>query len=200
MIIGKLKGVIDSLFEDHLILMVQGVGYTVFAPSKTLSRFEVGEAATLFIEHIIREDHQQLCGFAEESERGAFKTLLGVQGVGVRVALSLLSVLTSQELAEAIINQDKTLLSRADGVGPKLAGRLVLELKDKVSAFLGAGVISSLPRESIPSFIEDAIQGLVSLGYNRYEASQVVNTVKNAHPEAKEAGLIRLSLQKLSKV
>lgn len=201
--IGKLSGYVDCCYRDHLILMVQGVGYVLWASAKTLSQIpESGEPCMLWVEHIFKQDSQQLCGFFNEKERTCFRLLMDVQGVGVRVALAILSTLTPYELAQAILSQDKTLLTRADGVGPKLAGRLVLELKDKALQFSDHEIsLSALNNQPIASTnIQDAISGLIALGYSRTEAVSTLNDVAMNNNDASTQDLIRLSLQKLARI
>jgi len=195
--IAKLTGILDSVTSDCVVVDVGGVGYSVNASVKTLGRLpQVGEKASLLIEHIIRQDHQQLCGFYDENERQCFRSLLGVQGVGVKVALSILSVLTPDELLSAIVHQDKTMLTRAEGVGPKVAGRIVLELKDKKLGFL-SDMPSSIQEGD--SSLQDALQGLIGLGYSRSEAAGALSkVVQGAGAEAAPSTLIRLALQTLA--
>ncbi|HKY95889.1 MAG TPA: Holliday junction branch migration protein RuvA, partial [Kiloniellales bacterium] len=184
--IGKLTGRIDELGEGHVILDVNGVGYLVFASARTLSRLgERGTGAGLLIETHVREDHIHLYGFADAAERAWFRLLNTVQGVGSRVALSILSVLSPSELTQAIAAQDRKTLNRASGVGPKLAQRLVTELKDKVGNIaLGMGAWQSgtdappaaagLGTASLGKAAEDAVSALEGLGYRRVEAFQAV--------------------------
>jgi len=128
--IGKLRGVIDSIDEDGLILDVGGVGYLVAASARTLRALSApGEAAELLIETHVREDAIRLYGFLTIAERDWFRTLQGVQGVGAKVALGILGALTAEALSTAVARQDKAMMARAPGVGPKLAARLVLELR-----------------------------------------------------------------------
>ena len=134
--IGKLKGVIDSYGEDFVILDVHGVGYVVQCSSRTLQKLPPpGEAAALAIETQVREDAIRLFGFLSDAERDWFRLLQTVQGVGSKVALAILGILSPGELATALATQDKTMVSRASGVGPKLAARIVADLKDKAPAF-----------------------------------------------------------------
>ena len=130
--IAKLKGIIDTIGEDYCIVDVGGVGYLVFASSKTLGRLGKGTAASLLIETVVREDSITLYGFADAWEKEWFNTLTRVQGVGAKVCLSILSVLSPGQLAQAVSAQDKASFTRASGVGPKLAARIVTELKDKI--------------------------------------------------------------------
>ena len=130
--IAKLRGLIDTIGDDYCIIDVNGVGYLVSASSKTLGKLAQGEEATLLTEMVVREDSLSLFGFADAWEKEWFTTLTKVQGVGAKVCLSILSVLTPAQLSQAISAQDKTSFCRASGVGPKLAARIVTELKDKI--------------------------------------------------------------------
>ena len=131
--IGKLTGLVDSSGDDWALIDVSGVGYQVFSSRRTLGRLPVrGDPVSLLIETHVREDHIHLYGFIDQAERDWFRLLGTVQGVGAKMALAILSALSPEELIQAIAAQDKTLLTRASGVGPKLAGRVVAELKDKV--------------------------------------------------------------------
>ena len=178
--IGKLKGLIDSYGEDFVILDVNGVGYVVQCSARTLQRLPpVGEAAALAIETQVREDAIRLFGFTSDAERDWFRLLQTVQGVGAKVALAILSILAPGELADAIATQDKATVARAQGVGPKLAARIVAELKDKAPAFGSvdpnvvrlAGVEEA---KSAPRPVQDAISALVNLGYGRPQAAAAV--------------------------
>src|SRR5688572_4636847 len=137
--IGKLTGRVDDVAEDHAILDVGGVGYLIFASAKTLGQLVSGQAASLRIETHVREDHFHLYGFTSEAERAWFKTLNTVQGVGVKMALAILSVFTPDQLLTAIGAQDKKAFTTVSGVGPKLAERIVTELKSTVAKMSGAG-------------------------------------------------------------
>ena len=189
--IGKLKGVIDSFGEDYLILDVNGVGYVVNCSSRTLAHLpRAGEPATLAIETQVREDAIRLFGFQSEAERDWFRLLQSVQGVGAKVALALLSTLSVDDLASAVAGQDKAMVARAPGVGPKLAARIVAELKDKAPAFAGAAT---------PSAARDAISALCNLGYGRPQAQAAVNASLAAlGPEADASALIRRGLKELA--
>jgi Holliday junction DNA helicase RuvA len=134
-VIAKLKGIVDSVATDSAVIDVGGVGYLVSASSRTLRDLVAGGAATMLVETIVREDAIALYGFLETAERDWFRILTTVQGVGARVALSILSTLSPDEIARAIAAQDRATLSRPAGVGPKLAARLATELKDKAAAF-----------------------------------------------------------------
>ncbi len=182
--IGRLKGIIDAVDEDRLIIDVGGVGYLVFCSGKTLhSVGGSGSGAALFIETHVREDHIHLYGFATEAEQKWFRILTNVQGVGAKVALALLSAFTPNEMMQAIAAQDKAFLSKATGVGPKLALRLVTELKDKVGSIIAD---SRLPipdlkgrQPAMDNMRNDAISALTNLGIARMDAFLAVNKVAN---------------------
>jgi holliday junction DNA helicase RuvA len=201
--IGKLKGLIDSVDEDALVIDVNGVGYVVAASSRTLRNLpRIGEAATLHIETQVREDSIRLFGFLAVQERDWFRLLQTVQGVGAKVALAILGVLSSADLAGAIARQDKAMVARAPGVGPKLAARLVLELKDKAPLLgvsdLGGDIASAAPAR-LPQPAQDAVLALVNLGYARPQASlAVARGVAALGAEAQTAALIRLGLKELA--
>lgn len=205
--IAKLKGLVDSSGDDWVVLDVNGVGYLVFCSARTLSRLPAaGEAAALVVETHVREDHIHLYGFISEAERSFFRLLLTVQGVGAKVALALLSVGDITQLSQAIAAQDKATLSRAAGVGPKLAARIASELKDKVSSLsLGApvaGVVMTTPKEAIaePSVLEDAVSALVNLGYARLDAFAAVGRAAAALGQgAAVSALIGAALRDLGK-
>ncbi len=174
--IAKLTGLVDSVAADSCIIDVGGVGYHAFASRRTLDRLGAGQPAVLHIETHVREDHFHLFGFIDQAERDWFRLLTSVQGVGGRVALAILGVLDPDRLSIAILAQDKALLTQADGVGPKLAGRIVGELKDKagVGSF-GAALADGLPAAagSLPEGAgptADAISALINLGYGRADA------------------------------
>ena len=199
--IARLKGLVEQIGEDWAVIDVQGVGYLVFCSSKTLSRLpRVGEAVALFIETHVREDHIHLYGFFEEAERAWFRLLQTVQGVGSKVALAILSTLSGDDLANAIASGDKAMLSRPNGVGPKLAARLAVELKDKVAGIASAGSFAPAMAAATGGVLEDAISALVNLGYRRAEAQMAVVKAKAALGEgAATPALIRVGLQELGK-
>lgn len=200
--IAKLKGIVDSIGTDWLILDVQGVGYHVHASSKTLSSLPgVGAATSLLIDMLIRNELPALFGFTDAHEQACFQKLITVQGVGPKVALAILSALSPDELALAIYNQDKTQVSRADGVGPKLAARLITELKDKLmTPKLGAGEHSGGTQAATsPSAITDVLSALENLGYKRSEVSFFVSKAVELHgTNADTAILLKASLALLS--
>lgn len=203
--IGKLKGVIDGVGEDHVIIDVQGVGYVVQASSRTLQGLHNGEAVTLFIETQVREDAIRLFGFTTEQEREWFRLLQSVQGVGAKVALAILSILSGGEIATAIGTQDKAMIGRAPGVGPKLAQRIVTELKDKSPALtaidLGLSTLAaSVAERAAPKPVADAISALANLGYPQASAmSAIAAAVKALGDGAETSALIRQGLKELAK-
>ena len=205
-LIGKLKGVVDAYGEDFVIVDVHGVGYVVHCSSRTLQNLpKTGEAATLSIETHVREDMIRLYGFRSDVEREWFRLLQTVQGVGAKVALGILSVLDPGGLATAIATGDKASVARGPGVGPKLAARIVAELKDKAPAF--AGVDPALIRLSdaiedrgAPPPVKDAVSALVNLGYAQVQASAAIAAaLKQAGEEAETKTLIRLGLRELAR-
>jgi Holliday junction DNA helicase RuvA len=202
--IAKLTGVLDSTGSDWLIIDVGGVGYQVFASSRTLSQLpQQGEKFVLLIETLVRNEQTQLFGFGEEIERNWFRLLLAIQGVGAKVGLALLSALSCEELHQAILTQDQALITRADGVGPKLAGRIVLELKSKVGGF-AAGLSrtaadSQTGVSSISGGMSEAISALTNLGYRRAEAIEAIaKSTQTLGPGASTELLIRHGLNLLS--
>lgn len=215
--IAKLRGLVDTIGEDYCIVDVNGVGYLVFVSAKTIAKLAVGIEASLLIETVVREDSITLFGFADALEKEWFNTLTKVQGVGAKVCLSILSALSPMQLAQAVSAQDKASFTRANGVGPKLAARIVTELKDKVVMAPVAEFVKEVnmnlsvneqtenyqdalvSRADDPSKMEDAISALVNLGYQRLEAYRAVNLALNNHPDADVSELIKLSLKEFAK-
>jgi Holliday junction DNA helicase RuvA len=203
-VIAKLKGIVDSIDSDSAVIDVGGVGYLVSASSRTLRDLVAGGEATMLVETIVREDAISLYGFLETAERDWFRILTTVQGVGARVALSILSTLSPDEIARAIAAQDRATLSRPAGVGPKLAARLATELKDKAAAFGIAPVAKGVaaPPASAPagSINEDAVSALVNLDYKRVEAFGAVARVTQRLGEgATFDAVVRAALQELAR-
>jgi len=198
--IARLKGLVDQVGEDFAVIDVQGVGYLLFCSTRTLSRLpRVGEAVALYVETHVREDHIHLFGFLDEEERAWFRLLQTVQGVGSKVALAILSTLSGNDLANAIAAGDKAMLSRPSGVGPKLAARLAVELKDKVAGIAPAGSFAPA-MAATASGLEDAISALVNLGYRRPEAQTAVIKASAVLGEgAATPALIRAGLKELGK-
>jgi len=204
--IGKLKGLIDSYGEDYVILDVQGVGYQVHCASRTLQALPPrGEAATLSIETYVREDQIKLFGFRSDTEREWFRLLQTVQGVGAKVALAVLGTLAPADLANAIALRDKATVARTPGVGPKVAERIVTELKDKAPALANVDpavvqLSGAIDERRAPRPVADAISALINLGYGQPQAAAAVAAATRIAGEGAEtAQLIRLGLKELAK-
>lgn len=216
--IAKLRGIIDTIGEDFCIIDVNGVGYLVFASAKTLSKLVRGNEVSLRIETVVREDSISLYGFYDAWEKEWFSTLTKVQGVGAKVCLSILSALSPSQLSQAIAAQDKASFTRANGVGPKLAARIVTELKDKIVTIplsaengeLAKGMTMDATEETEtyedkleartenPNLMEDAISALVNLGYQRLEAYRAVN-IAMADSKAEDVStVIKLALKEFA--
>jgi Holliday junction DNA helicase RuvA len=204
--IGKLKGVIDAYGEDSVILDVNGVGYEVHCSARTLQALPApGEAATLSIETHVREDMIRLYGFSSDAERGWFRLLQTVQGVGAKVALAVLGTLKPSDLATAVAMRDKAMVARSPGVGPKVAERIVTELKDKAPAFaeLDPAVVhlaGAVDEKRAPKPVADAVSALVNLGYGQPQAAAAIAAASRAAGEgADTATLIRQGLKELAR-
>lgn len=205
--IGKLKGIIDEIGEDHCIVDVGGVGYVAHCSPRTLAALEgTGTAVALFIETYVREDMIRLYGFRSALEREWFRLLQNnVQGVGAKVALSVLSTLSPAELANAIALKDVAMVARAPGVGRKVAERIVTELKSKAPAYAGEatgtiGLKQELGEGVAPAPVSDAVSALANLGYSRDVAANAVAVALKSAGESAEAGtLIRLGLRELAR-
>lgn len=205
--IGKLRGKVDAIGESHLIVDVGGVGYEVQASARTLRAMKIGDDVTLTIDTYVREDAIRLFGFSSEVERSWFRTLQNVQGVGAKVALGVLGVLSPPDLAQAIALQNWAVVEQAPGVGKKLAQRIVMELKDKAPALSvaglggpgvsGGGTMAAPPEGNAAA---ESISALTNLGYNPLQATQAVAVaVKELGSDADTAKLIRRGLKELSR-
>ena len=202
--IGRLRGTLDTLDEDRAVIDVGGVGYLVACPTRTLAALpRPGEAVDLLIETQVRAESITLYGFRTAAERSWFRLLQTVQGVGARVALAILSVLGPDELARAVAAQDKAALGRASGVGPRLAGRIASELKDRLTELPGAvggpapDAIAVMPGGPAG----EAVSALVHLGYGRSEAhAAIAKAVGALGAAAPLEALIRTGLQELARV
>ena len=202
--IGKLRGYVDGIFDTFIYLDVNGVGYRVFCSTKTMSSLSKGEEVTLFVETQVREDHIHLFGFLSLAEQEVFNTLTGVQGVGAKVGMAILSVLGLNEIAMAVATGDSKAFTRVSGIGPKLATRIVTELKGKsgllnadmmeINATPATGSISSDAR-----ILQDAISALVNLGYSRTEAGIKASETLKLNPDAALSDVIRLTLKEMGK-
>lgn len=220
--IAKLKGIIDNIGEDCCIIDVNGVGYLVNMSSRSLSKLKQGEYASLLIETVIKEDSITLFGFQTAWEKEWFTTLTKIQGVGGKVCLSILSVLTPAQLSQAVSAQDKSSFLRASGVGPKLAARLVTELKDKIVTipieFMSgqelnkqtsqqsetstkSKTVSTPPQDStdiVYTKTEDVTSALTNLGYQKIDAYRVASEVCLNNPNEELSTLIRLALKEFN--
>lgn len=199
--IASLSGIVDQVADDSVVVDVNGVGYLVFAASRTLARLPArGEPVRLLIETHVREDHIHLYGFADEGERGWFRLLTTVQGVGAKTALAVLSALTPDALTAAVMAQDKAALTEADGVGRKLAQRIVMELRDKLGAVaLTPATLARDTETEGASIAGDAVSALVNLGYPRTDAFAAVSAAaRTLGTEARLDALVKASLKELA--
>jgi len=203
---GKLRGKVDAIGESYLLVDVHGVGYEVQASSRTLRNLKPGDDVTLTIDTHVREDAIRLFGFQSEFERSWFRTLQTIQGVGAKVALSVLGVLGPQEIANAVVLGNSAAVEEAPGVGKKLAQRIVAELKDKAPSLSlaglpptpGAGPASAVPPVGLAA--AEAISALTNLGYNPAQANQAVALASRELGEAADtAGLIKRALKELAR-
>lgn len=204
--IGKLKGIVDSTGEDWAVVDVGGVGYHVTCSRRTLESLpRPGEPVTLSIETKVSADAIRLIGFESDGERDWFRLLVGVQGVGTRVALGVLGTLAPDDLARAIALDDKKAITAAPGVGPKVATRIVSELKDKAPQ--GASLAATLETSAdgavvsnAPARMRDAVSALVNLGYPQAQASGAIATAAKALDDGASAEqLIRRGLKELAR-
>jgi Holliday junction DNA helicase RuvA len=204
--IGKLKGILDSYGEDFVVVDVNGVGYVVHCSARTLQALPApGEPVTLAIETHVREDQIRLFGFMADVEREWFRLLQTVQGVGTKVALAILGTLKPADLASAIAMRDKAMITRTPGVGPKVAERIVTELKDKAPAYTDVDpavvrLSGAVDERRAPAPVADAVSALVNLGYGQPQAAAAVAAAARAAGEGADARqLIRLGLKELSR-
>lgn len=205
--ISKLSGILDSVHENYLILDVQGVGYQVNASSSTLAQCtNIGEPLSLLIDTHVKEDYIKLFGFRGAAEQEWFRLLTSVQGVGAKAAMSILTACPPDQIGFAIAAGDKPAIQRADGVGPKLAARILTELKDKAGKIdlaakpKGISVVASVANEAVGGIDQDAVSALINLGYQRTDAYTAVMNVKQKanDNEINLPDMIRLALQELS--
>lgn len=211
--IGKLSGRVDSVAQDHLILDVQGVGYLVFCSPRTLAQYGAkGEGLSLLIDTHVREDHIHLYGFASAAEQQWFRLLTSVQGVGAKAGMAILGACPPDRLGFIIASGDKAALRQADGIGPKIALRILTELKDKAGridlaasaaapAAKGVKVVAGSQQNNIQGVESDAVSALVNLGYARADAYQAVLAAKgkaNDNESGDISAMIRLALKELS--
>ncbi len=204
--IGKLRGVIEELDDDSLIIDVNGVGYHVFVSSRLLSNLSIGQTTALIIEMNVREDHIHLYGFPDVIERDWFRLLATVQGVGNKTGLAILAAYSPTQLVQAIMAKDIAAFKAISGIGPKLAERIVTELKDKVLKMPTSEFVVAAGKNKIPAAAQqspasnDAISALVNLGYSRTEAyGAVLKASENAGGKPSIDVLIKLSLKELGR-
>lgn len=197
--IAQLKGVLDSVEADHIVLDIGGVGYKVFMPLKSMSQLpEIGVNVRLSIVTIVREDSIALYGFLKTIQREMFELLLGVSGVGPKAALNILSELSVSEIQNAVASEKHSLLTRVPGIGPKTAQRITVDLKDKVSRF-AVEITDDVGLSEQEKALVDAVEGLVSLGYPRYQAKKAVEKVMQDGVDPIAEAIIPQALGKLSK-
>ena len=204
--IAQLRGILSHTADTHAIIDVQGVGYLVHISGRTQGQLAAQDGAvTVLTEMIVREDSMTLYGFHDASERDAFRLLITVQGVGAKAAMAILSVLSPADLSSAIMSGDKAMVARADGVGPKIAQRVVNELVEKIGRFpsLGDGIAvsasgsASAEDSQVASAMGDALSALVNLGYGRSEAHAALLRVQQAGEEDDLSGLIAAALREI---
>ena len=194
--IAKLRGIIDQIGEDYIIIDVSGVGYLVYCSSKVINKLSTkGQLDEILIQTIVREDQITLYGFKEENEKYWFDLLLKVQGVGAKTAIKGLSIMTPEELEMAILSEDKTLLTRIPGIGNKGALRICSELKDKTLNIS----IQSMSKPKQNSNIQDLISGLIGLGYGHHEAYEVISKLSNDEKRKKEEDILQIANKIISK-
>lgn len=197
--ISKLKGIIDTITENQIIIDVGGVGYGVFAPSKTISQLTLNSPATLWIETIVREDSITLYGFSSQIEHDFFNLLTTVQGIGPKAGIAILSVLTPQQISTAILSGDTKSFTTANGIGKKTAERIITELKDKVGKTNINIELANISKEmKNDSIAEDTISALQNLGYTRSQSFEIVMRLINSNPMISMNDLIKLALKEIN--
>jgi holliday junction DNA helicase RuvA len=197
--IGKLTGTIEHILEDSIILNVGGVGYLTTVPAYILHQAKAGDSISLFIETLIRPEMITLYGFKELNEKTLFQKLMSVQGIGGRSAAAILSIMSPSQILEAIVSQDAAAFKRADGIGPKVATRILVELKDYASK---QDIVLSPATSSASSSInvDDALSTLLQLGYKRFEAQQALQKVVALMPDAATETLVPAALKLLARL
>lgn len=196
--IGKLTGTIEHILDDSIILNVNGVGYLTTVPAYILHQSNVGDHISLFIETLIRPEMITLYGFKEFNEKILFQKLMSVQGIGGKSAAAILSIMTPNQILESIISQDAAAFKRADGIGPKVATRILVELKDYASKQdIMISPSHTAPNSSVNA--DDALSTLLQLGYKRYEAQQALQKIIGTMPNATTETLIPAALKLLAR-
>ena len=207
--IGKIKGIVEHIYEDSLIIDNQGIGYLVYCSTNTLLSSKVGLPLSLFTQMVIKEEQMSIYGFLSEEDKSCFNLLQTVQGVGAKVALNIQSHLSNQDIYASIMAQDTASFRQVNGIGPKLAERIVNELKSSkqlshISNFKILNNSDSLMPGTNNKFINadiasnDAISALVALGYNRRDVFTTVQSVISSNARLTTEDLIKLSLKKIS--
>lgn len=198
--IAKLTGLLDSTGDGLAVIDVSGVGYLVFCSARTLDKLPgAGERVSVHVDTHVREDHIHLYGFADPAERDWFRLLLTVQGVGARLALGILSALGPEQIVQAVVAQDRASLTSAPGVGPKLAARMLTELKDKAGELAVVRPVDFRAGAPEAGPVQDAVSALVNLGYRPTEAFGAVSqAAQQLGREAAVESLIKAGLQELS--
>lgn len=201
--IGKLTGIVDQIYSDHIILDVNNVGYLVYVTNRTIANLpQDNSKISLFINMQVREDDLSLYGFENESEKYWFNKLISIKGIGPRLAMVILSNLLPEQLLNIIISQDKQAFSGISGVGKKIAERIVTELKDNklFDSNLISTVNSNIPEvNKTNSVFDDAVSALSNLGYSRVESYNICSKVAANNPQLNTSELIRLSLKELAR-
>lgn len=203
--IAKLMGLLDSIYDGFIIVNVNGVGYRVFCSTRTIGQLSgIGEGISLFIETQVREDSIKLFGFSTQTEQQLFNILNVVQGVGAKVALAILSTLTHQDIQLAVMTGDSKTFTRVSGIGPKLATRLVTELKGKLGS-IGTNENMSILQTGTSGLthnktLDEAMSALSNLGYSRAEAGGIVAQILKENPDINTSEVIRLSLKEIGKM
>ena len=199
--IGKLRGLVDLIAKDHLIIDVGGVGYIVYCSGRTLAQLpQIGEAVSLQIDTHVREDNISLYGFISSEEKLWFRDLITVKGLGSKLALGILSILTPAMVNTAINIGDKNAFKQISGVGPKLAERIFTELKDKANKDISSNIQAmSVGNKKSEELAQDASSALQNLGYNAIEIHRIINKIMHENPEITLSELIKFSLKALAK-
>jgi len=198
--LGKLKGIVDQIFTDHIILDISGIGFEVTLGSSDIASLNEGDSLMLHIFTQIREQDINLFGFKSESDKSLFNELLKVKGIGGKLAISILGQISSGELVRAINGKDKNAIKQLSGVGPKLAERLIAELsstKFNIASGEDSGPVKSKSREEM--LVQDALSALINLGYSKNESAEATSFVYGNNDNLSLSELIRLSLKELSK-
>ncbi len=205
--IGKLKGIVDSIYEEYLILDINGVGYRVFCSSKILSNIEVGSALSLTIQTIVREDAIMLFGFLNDYEKTWFETLCKVNGIGNKMALKIMGALTIDEILMAIDSQDSKMFCRAPGVGQKIASRIITELKDirktlgnleSIEININAVSTNTSSLENDDTRLKDALSALENLGYQKNVAYNIIVNILKEREDIVIESLITEALKRIN--